>query len=97
MNSNDPLLDFLGLYYHVEALGADYLGDFRRALASVRDQTRATKFKEQLATAIARCTLPRKEYERVTGQDLDSDEDLRAELRTLWGAPCRAPSRGSLE
>lgn len=78
------LAHFLNLYWHVEDGGPEYLSKFKSALDKLRDPQRAIRFKEQLAEALVLGSVGRDDFEQWTLRDLDSDDDLRQELWTIW-------------
>jgi hypothetical protein len=77
----DPLARTLRAYCNVDALDLDGL---RSYLASAKGREQADEFKAQLAAAIEGKILTPAEYERLTGEDFDSPEDLKKWLVQLW-------------
>lgn len=75
---------FLNHYWHVEDGGAEYLHDFRRGLARLKEPSRAIRFKQELANAIVNGTVSRQDFERWTLQDFDTDQELVDELMAIW-------------
>lgn len=78
----EPLADALRSYCNVNALDAiPHLRDFLR---KAENQNEAALVRRQLADAILKQNLTAQQYEELTDQDFDSQEELTAWLRRLW-------------
>jgi hypothetical protein len=84
MNKNDipnPLADFLKSYCNVNAVSiSDLTIDLRTSI----NPEIAKKFRQQLADAISKKTISPEQYESLTGEDFDTQEDLNLWLQELW-------------
>lgn len=77
----EPMASLLAAHCNVEAL--DLIPDLREYLQRPGN-TEAPLFRRQLAHAILNSTIKPREYERLTNQDFDSQQELDTWLRQLW-------------
>lgn len=77
----DPLADLLKSYCNVNAVSID---DLTHDLRTSINPEIAKKFREQLANAILNKTISPEQYESLTGEDFDTQEDLDSWLQELW-------------
>ena len=84
MNKNDiqdPLADLLKSYCNVNAVS---IGDLTNDLRTSINPEIAKEFRQQLADAISKKTISREQYELLTGEDFDTQEELNLWLQELW-------------
>lgn len=84
MNKNDipnPLADLLKSYCNVNAVS---ISDLTQDLRTSINPEIAKKFRQQLADAISEKTISPEQYESLTGEDFDTQEDLNLWLQELW-------------
>jgi hypothetical protein len=75
--------DILRRYCNVEAPEA--LGSLKQMLTRPESAQRAALFRDQLERTIQEARITPEEYEALTGEDFDSQQELLAWLRQLWG------------
>jgi hypothetical protein len=76
-----PLSDFLESYCNVNAFSVRNLSDDLHT--SIHPDI-AEKFRLQLFEAINEKSITPEQYELLTGEDFDTQDDLDAWLRRLW-------------
>jgi hypothetical protein len=84
MNKNDiqdPLADLLKSYCNVNAVS---IRDLTHDLRTSINPEIAKKFRQQLADAISKKTISPEQYESLTGEDFDTQEELNSWLQELW-------------
>src|SRR5207249_490284 len=79
----NSFLENSNLYMHVEALNPNWEADFVRAIHGFTREIEKEQFRRGFAKACAG-RVTRKEYERATGWDFDSDEAFREHLEHYW-------------
>lgn len=80
-NIPEPLAHFLETYCDVNAVMLDELKTYvKNTLSSERTQ----EFRRQLAYAIINNSITTEQYEKLTGEDFDTQEDLNAWLKEIW-------------
>ena len=77
-----PMRDILRRYCNVEAPEA--LSSLKRMLARSESAQRAALFRDQLEQTIREARITPEEYEALTGEDFDSQQELLTWLRQLW-------------
>lgn len=78
----EPLKTILRKYYHVECYDPDLI---RRAITTgVGFPYDVHLFKSQLREAIDNMSISPEEYEALTEEDFDSQEDLQIWLEEIW-------------
>ena len=80
------LADVLHRYANVNAFTADWPNKLKAELFDPRFPERAPLLRRQLAEAILEQTITPAEYERLTGEDFDSQDELDEWLREFWRA-----------
>lgn len=83
VNLPQPMRDILRRYCNIEAPEA--LGSLKQMLARPELAPRAALFRDQLEQTIREAKVTPEEYEALTGEDFDSQQELLAWLRKLWG------------
>ena len=84
MNKNDipdPLADLLKSYCNVNAVS---ISDLTHDLRTSINPEIAKEFRQQLADAIRKKTISPDQYESLTGEDFDTQEELNSWLQELW-------------
>lgn len=80
----EPLARTLKQYCHINAMTADWREALLSELNYPGDPSRAPTFRAQLADAIWNATISPQQYEALTGEDFDTQDDLQDRLRELW-------------
>lgn len=80
----EPLAHLMERQLNVNAFRKDWPELFKAELAGLTDPTAAAAFRNQLAEAILHNRMTPEQYEKLTGEDFDTPEDLNAWLRELW-------------
>lgn len=75
------LAHYLETYCNVNA---PLISDLKMHFQQTRNQERVNLFRNQLANAIKKNALTCEQYEDLTGEDFDSQEDITIWLRQLW-------------
>ena len=83
-NIPDLLTKVLGDYWHVNSIDDNAASDIKRMLNSPKFPDRDATFCQQLSSAIREQFISPEEYERLTGEDLESREEVAGRLRELW-------------
>lgn len=81
---NETVLDYvLGLYFHVNhGFGID---DVKNYLDNPKVSDRSQLFKKELAQAIVNHSIGTKEFERLTADDYETQEEVDEFLKTeIW-------------
>ena len=78
------LEDILHRHANVNAFTANWSERLKRELFSPNFPDRATLFRRELAAAILHNTITPAEYERITGEDFDTQDELNQWLREIW-------------
>lgn len=76
-----PLLTIMETHLNVNAFA---LEDLKEYLQRPKARQERTVFKEQFGDAIRSRALTLEVYERITGEDFDTQEALDAWLQELW-------------
>lgn len=76
-----PMRDILRRYLNVEA---DALSSLKRMLVRPESAQRAALLREQLEQTIREARITPEEYEALTGEDFDSQQELLTWLQQLW-------------
>lgn len=92
MTVPDPLARTLRAYCNVDALD---LPGLKAYLASPKGREYAAQFKQQLADALRGRILTPAEYEKLTGEDFDTRDDLTKWLAQLWVELFETPPPGA--
>ena len=77
----EPISHFLKTYCIVEAPDIVKL---KKYVQSSIESERTLLFRDQLADAIVNNSITPEQYEKITGEDFDSQEDLNKWLKELW-------------
>lgn len=90
----------LETYWLVEARDLDVGPDLLKSLRNPHAKITEAEFKWHLADAILSKRYTAQEYERLTGADADTSEDVVADLSELWrlmfqGEPIMLPTQAS--
>lgn len=80
----DLLTDTLHTFFDVNGFGEGWLERLKSYLNNPAFPNRAEQFKHELAEAVLLHTITPAEYERLTNEDFDSQEDLETWLREVW-------------
>jgi hypothetical protein len=80
-NIPDPLADLLKSYCNVNAAS---ISDLKHDLRTTINPEIAKIFRKQLADAISINTISPEQYELLTGEDFDTQEELNTWLQELW-------------
>jgi hypothetical protein len=83
-NVPDPLAKIFRVYLQVNAITNDWPAAMRIELGFPHPGERERLFRSQLADAILRGTVSREDYEQLTGEDFDTDEQLKTWLVEVW-------------
>jgi len=78
-----PILfaDTLRRHFNVNAFTKDWIEDLKRELSNTH---RDVQFRSELADAILKDTITPAQYEHLTDEDFDTQEDLNKWLRSVW-------------
>ena len=71
-------------YFHVEVLSGDWQEVLQRELNFVGAPTRAAEFRRQLSDAILKRSITPAEYERLTEDELETQDEVEERLMYLW-------------
>jgi hypothetical protein len=82
MAISEPLKSILNDYCHVE--WAEEISELPSDLERDDWAYNASVFKTQLREAIVKLNFSLEDYEKVTGEDFDSKEDLTCRLQGIW-------------
>jgi hypothetical protein len=77
----DPLADLLKSYCNVNAVS---ISDLTHDLRTSINPEIAKQFRQQLADAISKKNISPEQYESLTGEDFDTQEELNSWLQELW-------------
>lgn len=77
----EPLRHYLKTYCDVNAVE---INELRKQIRNPKIPERANAFRKQLASTIVNKSLNPEEYEALTGEDFDNQEELETWLRELW-------------
>ena len=80
----NPLASVLKRHCNVNGFVKDWPQFLVEELANHNNPEHAMAFKEQLFNAIVKRSIGIEEYEKLTGEDFDSEDALVAWLRELW-------------
>jgi len=81
-NVPEPLATILYTYCNVNAMTEHWVDSLKIGIRHSESQGRL--FRSQLANAILHRSITPDDYERLTEEDFDSQDDLQAWLRELW-------------
>jgi hypothetical protein len=81
----EPLASILRRHCNVNAFSDNWPDALKRELNYAGDPERAALFREQLAHAILHNAITPEQYEELTGEDFDTQEELNRWLHELWG------------
>lgn len=76
--------DILHRHANANAFTADSINQLKRELFSPKFPERAQMFRREFAQVILQEKLTPVEYEQITGEDFDTQEELNIWLRELW-------------
>lgn len=71
-------------HFDVNAFDENWVESLQRTLNHPNFPNRAREFKSELASAILDHTISPAQYEKLTGEDFDTPEDLEEWLREVW-------------
>jgi hypothetical protein len=77
----EPLANLLSLFCNVNATD---ISGLKRQLLKISGIKREKLFRKQLSDAILHGTITPDAYEKLTGEDFDSQDDLKNWLLSLW-------------
>ncbi len=80
----NPLADVLKRHCNVNAFVKNWPQHLSDELNSYENPLQAQNFKNQLFKIITEKSIDTQEYEHLTGEDVDSQEDLLIWLKQLW-------------
>ena len=80
----NPLASILERHLNVNAFIKNWPEFIKAELAGRTDPNEANLFRNQLAEAILHKRMTPAQYEKLTGEDFDTPDDLNAWLRELW-------------
>jgi hypothetical protein len=80
----DPLGSVLKRHLNVNGRTADWPGEILSDLMGHRNPNQEANFRHQLADAILHDTMTPAQYEGLTREDFDTQQDLNAWLREVW-------------
>lgn len=69
---------------NVNAITADWPAALKRELYHPKAHDRAHVFRRELARAILHSTISPDDYERLTRESFDTQEEVNARLREIW-------------
>jgi hypothetical protein len=80
----EPLADVLQRHCNVNAFVKNWGERLRAELLDSRNVSKEDLFRSQLTEAIQYGTLTPEDYEDLTGEDFDTQEELQEWLCTIW-------------
>ena len=82
----EPLASILVAYFNVDGYGANWLSSLQRVLgrSDPKSREREQQFRRQLADAVLRRSLTKEDYEILTDEDFDTQDDLQRRLEDVW-------------
>lgn len=81
-NIAEPLKSILNDYCHVE--WAEEMSELPNDLEKEDWAYDAQLFKSQLKSALTQSNFSLSDYEKVTGEDFDSEDELQERLKEIW-------------
>ena len=82
----EPLASILEAYFNVNAYTSDWLESFQFVLSrpDSKSREREQQFRRQLADAVLHRSVTKEDYELLTGEDFDTQDDLQRRLEEVW-------------
>jgi hypothetical protein len=80
----EPLASILRTHFDVNAFAPDWPASLQRELGRPDSREREQMFRRQLADAIMRRNIKIEEYEKLTGEDFDTEDGLQRWLAEVW-------------
>ncbi len=71
-------------YFDVNAFNDNWLNSLKKTLNAPNFPNRNADFQNELANAILHHHISLQQYEKLTGQDFDEEQDLEDWLREVW-------------
>ena len=80
----EPLASILYTHFDVNAFTPDWPTSLQHELARPESREREQMFRRQLADALLHRSITIEDYERLTGEDFDTEDDLQRWLAEVW-------------
>lgn len=78
----EPLADMLHRYFNVNSFNSRWPDNLKIELS--KNPQKAEQFRRQLADAILHDTITPEQYEQLTDEDFDTQEELSKWLASIW-------------
>jgi hypothetical protein len=83
-NIPEPLAGILRTYFDVNAFTSEWPQSLQRELGRPESSQREQMFRRQLAEAVVDRNIKPEDYEKLTGEDFDTQDDLQKWLQEVW-------------
>ena len=80
----EPLASILRTHFDVNAFTPDWPASLQRELRRPESRQREQAFRCQLANAVLHRSIKIEDYEKLTGEDFDTQDDLQRWLTNVW-------------
>jgi len=80
----EPLASILRTHFDVNAFTPDWPMSLQRELRRPESREREQMFRRQLADAVLHRNLKIEDYEKLTGEDFDTEDELQRWLAEVW-------------
>ncbi len=71
-------------HFDVNGFDSEWLDDLKKTLNAPNFPNRSAEFQNELAHAILHHHISLQQYEKLTGQDFDEEQDLEDWVREVW-------------